>query len=106
MDQKDTGESKGAVRAADTAQFGFTRVVLSWRRWWRESVLWTVDQPAVISSRREECELTARYLFMTAMSGGISRPASCAARMTSDRSLPFTYSITMKYSPPAETQRS
>jgi uncharacterized hydrophobic protein (TIGR00271 family) len=72
MDQKDTGESKGAVRAADTAQFGFTRVVLSWRRWWRESVLWTVDQPAVISSRREECELTARYLFMTAMSGGIA----------------------------------
>lgn len=32
----------------------------------------TVDQPAVIETRREECGLTERYLFMTAMSGGIA----------------------------------
>lgn len=50
----------------------FTRVVLSWRRWWRDAVVGTVDQAAVITKRRVECELSARYLFMTAMSGGIA----------------------------------
>ncbi len=50
----------------------FTRVMLSWRRWWRDAVIGTVDQAAVIEKRRAECGLSARYLFMTAMSGGIA----------------------------------
>lgn len=32
----------------------------------------TVDQNAVIEKRRAECPLSSRYLFMTAMSGGIA----------------------------------
>lgn len=50
----------------------FARVVLSWRKWWRDAVVGTVDQQAVIDKRRAECNLSARYLFMTAMSGGIA----------------------------------
>ncbi|WP_128891819.1 TIGR00341 family protein [Erythrobacter sp. HKB08] len=53
-------------------RWAFLRVVVSLRLWWRESVIGTVDQPAVIEKRREECLLSARYLFMTAMSGGIA----------------------------------
>jgi len=50
----------------------FSRVLFSWRRWWLQDVVGTVDQAAVIENRREECGLTERYLFMTAMSGGIA----------------------------------
>ncbi|WP_095012002.1 TIGR00341 family protein [Tsuneonella mangrovi] len=50
----------------------FSAVIHSWRHWWRTSVTSTVDQAAVIAKRREECDTSARYLFMTAMSGGIA----------------------------------
>lgn len=50
----------------------FSRVLLSWRHWWRQDVVGTVDQAEVISRRREDCKLSERYLFMTAMSGGIA----------------------------------
>ena len=50
----------------------FARVVLSWRRWWRDSVVGTVDQQTVIDERREEAYISPRYMFMTAMSGGIA----------------------------------
>lgn len=62
------------IKATDTASSisSFSRVVFSWRRWWLQDVVGTVDQPAVIAKRREECGLTERYLFMTAMSGGIA----------------------------------
>jgi len=50
----------------------FARVILSFRKWWRDDVMGTVDQVAVIEKRRNECEMSARYLFMTAMSGGIA----------------------------------
>lgn len=53
-------------------KFTVTRAVLHWRNWWRDDVLGTVDQYAVIQKRREECVLSGRYLFMTAMSGGIA----------------------------------
>lgn len=46
--------------------------MFSLRRWWLQDVIGTVDQAAVIEKRREECGLTERYLFMTAMSGGIA----------------------------------
>lgn len=50
----------------------FAGVTLSWQRWWRDSVLGTVDQAEVIAKRREDCAISPRYLFMTAMSGGIA----------------------------------
>ena len=50
----------------------FSRVLLSWRQWWRQDVVGTVNQAAVIAARREDCLLSERYLFMTAMSGGIA----------------------------------
>ena len=50
----------------------FAKVILSWRKWWRDSVVGTVDQAAVIEKRRLECRMSARYLFMCAMSGGIA----------------------------------
>ncbi|WP_114520753.1 DUF389 domain-containing protein [Altererythrobacter sp. ZODW24] len=51
---------------------GFSAVLLSWRRWWRDDVVGTVDQASVIEKRRVECKTSARYLFMTAMSAGIA----------------------------------
>lgn len=51
---------------------GFGYVLTSYRRWWARDVAGTVDQQAVIEKRRVECEITGRYLFMTAMSGGIA----------------------------------
>ena len=50
----------------------FAEVIDTWRHWWERGVVGTVDQAAVIASRREECELSARYLFMLAMSAGIA----------------------------------
>ncbi|GGD65332.1 TIGR00341 family protein [Erythrobacter arachoides] len=40
--------------------------------WWLTDVSGTVDQVAVIESRRAECRLSARYLLMTCMSAGIA----------------------------------
>lgn len=42
------------------------------RAWWTERVIGQVDQAEVIERRREDCELSERYLFMTAMAGGIA----------------------------------
>lgn len=70
----DTPESQSAVpdESASSATSNFSGVLSSWRHWWRKDVVGTVDQYAVIEKRREECGLTERYLFMTAMSGGIA----------------------------------
>ena len=62
------GEAIGmSVRAQS-----FGSVILSWRKWWRNAVLATVDQASVIEKRREDCAMSARYMFMIAMSGGIA----------------------------------
>ncbi|MEL6738165.1 MAG: DUF389 domain-containing protein, partial [Pseudomonadota bacterium] len=50
----------------------FARVVFSLRRYWLQDVVGTVNQAEVIEKRRAECSLSERYLFMTAMSGGIA----------------------------------
>lgn len=50
-------------------------VVKSWAiflRWWHTAVIQTVDQESVIERRREDSDLTGRYLFLIAMSGGIA----------------------------------
>ncbi|WP_235902292.1 DUF389 domain-containing protein [Pontixanthobacter gangjinensis] len=61
-----------ASEAPGSTDLSFARAIVGWRIWWRDSVLGTVDQSAVIEKRRAECNLSARYLFMTAMSGGIA----------------------------------
>ncbi len=50
----------------------FSHVLFSLQTWWRSEVIGTVDQQAVIAKRREDGLLSERYLFMTAMSGGIA----------------------------------
>lgn len=47
-------------------------MIFSLQRWWLQDVVGTVDQAEVIEKRRAECALSERYLFMTAMSGGIA----------------------------------
>jgi len=62
-------DQESATRRARTS---FTGVLLSYRLWWRHAVVKTVDQAAVIENRREEAVISARYLFMLAMSAGIA----------------------------------
>ena len=69
----DGGVAAAGPSADDAANDGTYREILhSTRAWWFEDVIGTVDQQAVIGKRREECALSERYLFMTAMSGGIA----------------------------------
>lgn len=54
------------------AGHSFREVVESWRGWWQRSVVGTVNHAAVIDQRREDSDLSARYLFMLSMSAGIA----------------------------------
>ncbi len=67
----DTAETTD-TSAAIGVERSFRYVLLSWRRWWKDAVLGTVDQASVIEKRREDCAMSARYIFMIAMSGGIA----------------------------------
>lgn len=58
--------------STQSIDLNFARLVHTFRHWWRKSVIGTIDQRAVIEKRRAECNLSARYMFMTAMSGGIA----------------------------------
>ena len=60
---------KGTEMSADA---GLSGVISGYREWWRREVIGTVDKVSVIAQRREDGALTARYMFMTAMSGGIA----------------------------------
>lgn len=55
-----------------STSWSFTRVVQATQIWWRNAVIRTVDQSAVIANRREESDMTARYLFMLMMSAAIA----------------------------------
>ncbi|MEP5936741.1 MAG: TIGR00341 family protein [Erythrobacter sp.] len=61
-----------AEAVAESGRVAIARVKFSLLRYWRQDVVGTVDQAAVIEKRRAECALSERYLFMTAMSGGIA----------------------------------
>ncbi|MEL7199567.1 MAG: TIGR00341 family protein [Pseudomonadota bacterium] len=50
----------------------YAKVAHSIKIWWREEVIGAVDQGEVIEKHREDCEMSERYLFMTAMSAGIA----------------------------------
>ena len=66
-------ETKPAAQATPHAgPTSFSQVVFGLQHWWRSEVIGTVDQQAVIAKRREDGLLSERYLFMTAMSGGIA----------------------------------
>nr|WP_166179362.1 DUF389 domain-containing protein [Altererythrobacter segetis] len=56
----------------EQAPHHFRDVVATARHWWARSVVGTVNQAEVINGRREECDLSARYLFMLTMSAGIA----------------------------------
>lgn len=73
--------AQGAGNAEDNAtsaseavsgQSSLTGVIASLRHWWSDSVVGQIDQAEVIERRREDCALSERYLFMTAMSAGIA----------------------------------
>lgn len=61
-----------AIAPAAPVQASLRIVIESLRDWWTERVIGQVDQAEVIERRREDCALSERYLFMTAMSGGIA----------------------------------
>ncbi|MEM1196166.1 MAG: TIGR00341 family protein [Pseudomonadota bacterium] len=70
---------EGAAKIADPTagavtprRSPFSRVLFSLRRYWMQDVIGTVNQAEVIEKRRAECAISERYLFMTAMSGGIA----------------------------------
>ncbi|MBI1402389.1 MAG: TIGR00341 family protein [Porphyrobacter sp.] len=64
--------SAAGAKDAAPGPGGLAGVFGSLRHWWNESVIGQVDQAEVIARRREDCALSERYLFMTAMSGGIA----------------------------------
>ncbi|MFN4113166.1 MAG: TIGR00341 family protein [Sphingomonadaceae bacterium] len=53
-------------------ELDFARVILSLRKWWRDDVVATVNQEGIVELRREEADVSARFLFMTLMSAGIA----------------------------------
>lgn len=57
---------------AGRAPSSFSSVIKSLRDWWHDEVTGEIDQAAVIEKRRQDCALSERYLFMTAMSAGIA----------------------------------
>lgn len=61
-----------AAAAAQPNRASLGSVKFSFLRWWTQEVIGTVNQAEVIEKRREDCLLSERYLFMTAMSAGIA----------------------------------
>ncbi len=60
------------LTAVQTNNLSFARVVLSFRKWWRDDVIGTVDRVDCIAKRRADAYTSPRYLFMLAMSAGIA----------------------------------
>ncbi len=67
-----TNIADATAGAVKTRPSPFARVLFSLRRYWMQDVVGTVNQAEVIEKRRAECAISERYLFMTAMSGGIA----------------------------------
>ncbi|MCR2835247.1 TIGR00341 family protein [Parerythrobacter lacustris] len=70
-DANEQPKSKAAEVKAQ-ARWTYLRALVGLRWWWQDEVMASVDQAEVIARRREDGALSARYLFMTAMSGGIA----------------------------------
>nr|WP_298931088.1 TIGR00341 family protein [uncultured Erythrobacter sp.] len=69
---KEAKREEGEATAVRPTGSTFGTVKFSLLRWWRRDVVGTVNQTEVIEKRREDCLLSERYLFMTAMSAGIA----------------------------------
>lgn len=61
-----------ASTAPKPSKAGFANVLKSFHQWWKRDAAGTVDQAEVIAKRREEAELSARYLLMITMAAGIA----------------------------------
>jgi uncharacterized hydrophobic protein (TIGR00271 family) len=51
---------------------GFVNVIRTFQDWWRVDVVGTVNQAGIVELRREEADISARFLFMATMSAGIA----------------------------------
>ncbi|MCK0129349.1 TIGR00341 family protein [Erythrobacter sp. F6033] len=69
---KEAKKEEGEATAIRSTASTFGTVKFSLLRWWMRDVIGTVNQSQVIEKRREDCLLSERYLFMTAMSAGIA----------------------------------
>ncbi|MBU2032615.1 MAG: DUF389 domain-containing protein, partial [Alphaproteobacteria bacterium] len=62
----------GETGEGTDSRWSFSHSLEVFKRWWRISVVETVDRPAVIAERRSEAYNSPRFLFMLAMSAGIA----------------------------------
>jgi uncharacterized hydrophobic protein (TIGR00271 family) len=68
----EAGSVDSTVRERKGGSSVLSGILLRLRRYWLQDVIGTVNQVQVIEKRRAECAISERYLFMTAMSGGIA----------------------------------
>ena len=64
--------SSGPELPVDADRHSFSAAIENWRGWWHREVIASVDQVEVINERRQDSDLSPRYLFMSAMSAGIA----------------------------------
>lgn len=64
--------SSGPELPAEADRHSFSAAIENWRGWWHREVIASVDQVEVINERRQDSDLSPRYLFMSAMSAGIA----------------------------------
>ena len=64
--------SSGPELPAGADRHSFSAAIERWRGWWHREVMASVDQVEVINERRQDSDLSPRYLFMSAMSAGIA----------------------------------
>jgi uncharacterized hydrophobic protein (TIGR00271 family) len=57
---------------AGADRHSLSAAIENWRGWWHREVIASVDQVEVINERRQDSDLSPRYLFMSAMSAGIA----------------------------------
>lgn len=72
QDEPSSGTARSGSAKTTKVQSSLSEVIEIVRTRWVEKVIGQVDQAEVIERRREDCSLSERYLFMTAMSGGIA----------------------------------
>ena len=58
--------------SAEAERPSISATIESWRGWWHREVVASVDQVEVIGERRQDSDLSPRYLFMSAMSASIA----------------------------------
>ena len=64
--------SSGPELPAEADRHSISAAIENWRGWWHREVIASVDQVEVINERRQDSDLSPRYLFMSAMSAGIA----------------------------------